>query len=224
MELDDFPRATNDALPSLGQLLKHVGDVRKETTGDGGETLAHHTCEIFDASLEPHSLPFVLSFNNLTYSVKVRHKFSLSGMLSSCNNRLSIATASDPISGGEIFFSKTRTLLNDISGEARFTEAFNATMLPIREHLLTVNVGEADRDVKFVIFWTSTFSASAARSACSSSFPFSLKDTCEILLYLEAKMQVCGGAALMGSLQQPMWTKGIAFPNKGLSLTDIHIC
>ncbi|KAM1861939.1 hypothetical protein ACFX14_002459 [Malus domestica] len=32
-------------------------------------------------------------------------------------------------------------------------------------------------------------------------------------------MQACGGAAVMGSLQQPTWTKGIAFPNKGLSFT-----
>ncbi|TQE09736.1 hypothetical protein C1H46_004693 [Malus baccata] len=31
---------------------------------------------------------------------------------------------------------------------------------------------------------------------------------------MEAKMQACGGAAVMGNLQQPIWTKGIAFPNK----------
>ncbi|KAM1103968.1 hypothetical protein ACFX1X_012668 [Malus domestica] len=72
MELDDFPRATHGASPSLSQLLKHVGDVRKETTSDGGETLAHHALDISDASLEPRSLPFVFSFSNLTYSVKVR--------------------------------------------------------------------------------------------------------------------------------------------------------
>lgn len=29
-------------------------------------------------------------------------------------------------------------------------------------------------------------------------------------------MQACGGAAVMGSLQQPTWTKGTIFPNKGL--------
>ncbi|PQQ19890.1 serine hydroxymethyltransferase 3 chloroplastic-like [Prunus yedoensis var. nudiflora] len=32
-----------------------------------------------------------------------------------------------------------------------------------------------------------------------------------------AKMQACGGAAVMGSLQQPTWTKGTTFPNKRLS-------
>ncbi|KAM1301361.1 hypothetical protein ACFX2H_012406 [Malus domestica] len=72
MELDDFPRATHGASPLLSQLLKHVDDVRKETTSDGGETPAHHALDISDASLEPRSLPFVLSFSNLTYSVKVR--------------------------------------------------------------------------------------------------------------------------------------------------------
>ncbi|TQD79866.1 hypothetical protein C1H46_034580 [Malus baccata] len=30
-------------------------------------------------------------------------------------------------------------------------------------------------------------------------------------------MQACGGAAGMGSLQQPTWTKGTIFPNKGLT-------
>ncbi|KAL6276571.1 serine hydroxymethyltransferase 3 chloroplastic [Prunus yedoensis var. nudiflora] len=30
-------------------------------------------------------------------------------------------------------------------------------------------------------------------------------------------MQACGGAAVMGSLQQPTWTKGTTFPNKRLS-------
>ncbi|XP_021830936.1 serine hydroxymethyltransferase 3, chloroplastic-like [Prunus avium] len=29
-------------------------------------------------------------------------------------------------------------------------------------------------------------------------------------------MEACGGAAVMGSLQQPSWTKGTIFPNKGL--------
>ncbi|KAM1708153.1 hypothetical protein TB1_001224 [Malus domestica] len=119
MELNDFPRPANGASPSLGQLLKHVGDVRKDVTGDGGETPAHHALDISDASLEPRSLPFVLSFNNLTYSVKIRRKFSLSGMLSGSNNLLGPATASDPVCGGDNLFTRTKTLLNDITGEAR---------------------------------------------------------------------------------------------------------
>lgn len=119
MELDDFPRASHGASPSLGQLLKHVGDVRKEATGDGGETPLHHqVLDLGDDSLEPRSLPFVLSFTNLTYSVKMRRKFSLSGMFSGERNRLGAATLSEP-EGGERLFTRTKTLLNDISGEAR---------------------------------------------------------------------------------------------------------
>uniref|UniRef100_A0A7C9ALT6 Adenosinetriphosphatase n=1 Tax=Opuntia streptacantha TaxID=393608 RepID=A0A7C9ALT6_OPUST len=74
--------------PTLGQLLKRVGDARKEATGD--ETPVHH--HAIAMSPEPRALPFVLRFSNLTYSVKVRRKFRQ---------------------------AQTKTLLNDISGEAR---------------------------------------------------------------------------------------------------------
>ncbi|KAJ8420210.1 hypothetical protein Cgig2_017697 [Carnegiea gigantea] len=74
--------------PTLGQLLKRVGDVRKEVTGD--ETPVHH--HAIAMSPEPRALPFVLRFSNLTYSVKVRRKLRQ---------------------------AQTKTLLNDISGEAR---------------------------------------------------------------------------------------------------------
>ncbi|KAM2248246.1 hypothetical protein ACFXTH_003017 [Malus domestica] len=40
-----------------------------------------------------------------------------------------------------------------------------------------------------------------------------------LLASMEAKMQACGRATVMGYLQQPTWTKGIAFPNKRLSFT-----
>ncbi|XP_050385486.1 ABC transporter G family member 6-like [Argentina anserina] len=121
MELDDFPRASHGASPSVGQLLKHVGDVRKEATGDGGETPLHHNHRILDMSdesLEPRTLPFVLSFTNLTYNVKIRRKFSLSGMFTSQRDHLGAATLSDPV-GGESLFTRNKTLLNDISGVAR---------------------------------------------------------------------------------------------------------
>ncbi|KZV26112.1 filamin A-interacting protein 1-like [Dorcoceras hygrometricum] len=87
----EMPRATA-ASPTLGQLLKCVGDVRKEVTGD--ETPVHQVVEM---SMEPRSLPFLLTFTNLTYSVKVDRK-------------LSLFRRGD---GG------TKTLLNNISGEAR---------------------------------------------------------------------------------------------------------
>lgn len=96
------------ASPTLGQLLKKVGDVRKEVTGD--ETPVHRVLEMGgdDAGGEPRSLPFVLSFTNLTYSVKVSRKMTLS-------RRHAAAVPA----AGENIFSKTKVLLNEISGEAR---------------------------------------------------------------------------------------------------------
>ncbi|CAM8967071.1 unnamed protein product [Rhodiola kirilowii] len=98
--------------PTLGQLLKRVGDARKEATGD--ETpVHHHAMDVSDtSSLEPRALPFVLSFNNLTYSVKIRRRMSFQSIF-----RREEAT-SDQIMG-ENLFTRTKTLLNNISGEAR---------------------------------------------------------------------------------------------------------
>ncbi|XP_051137947.1 ABC transporter G family member 6-like [Andrographis paniculata] len=85
--------------PTLGQLLKCVGDVRKEVAGD--ETPVHQVVEMGDAAVVPRAVPFVLSFNNITYSVKVRRRVNF------CfGRRAATATA-------------TKTILNDVSGEAR---------------------------------------------------------------------------------------------------------
>lgn len=92
--------------PTLGQLLKRVGDVRKEETGD--ETPVHQV--LVDIG-EPRSIPFALSFSNLTYSVKVRRKLALPGFMRGRRGA--------DLDGGESFFTRTKTLLNDISGEAR---------------------------------------------------------------------------------------------------------
>ncbi|KAK3232293.1 hypothetical protein Dsin_004174 [Dipteronia sinensis] len=115
MELGDFSSKPAGASPTLGQLLKRVGDVRKEATGD--ETpVHHHMLDLSDtSSVEHRSLSFVLSFNNLTYSVKDRRKMTLPSVL---RRRSAAATATDPVAG-ESLFSRTKTLLNDISGEAR---------------------------------------------------------------------------------------------------------
>lgn len=108
-------RATASSSPTLGQLLKQVGDVRKEVTGD--ETPVHEvTLEMTDSSIEPRSMPFLLSFNNLTYSVKVPRKMTIPTLFRR-RNRLGAAT-SDTVPG-ENLFTRTKTLLNDISGEAR---------------------------------------------------------------------------------------------------------
>uniref|UniRef100_A0A5B7CGA2 Putative ABC transporter G family member 6-like n=1 Tax=Davidia involucrata TaxID=16924 RepID=A0A5B7CGA2_DAVIN len=90
--------------PTLGELLK---------------TPAHEILNIGDTSLEPRSLPFVLSFSNLTYSVKIRRRMTFSAVFRLSNNRLAAAaTETEPVAG-ESLFTKTKVLLNDISGEAR---------------------------------------------------------------------------------------------------------
>ncbi|XP_030931473.1 ABC transporter G family member 6-like [Quercus lobata] len=111
MELSDSSIANTSASPTLAHFLKQVGDVRKEATGDGNETPVHQVLDLSDTSIESRPLPFVLSFSNLTYSVKVRRKMSLPSLISP--RRMSEPEV------GDGFFSSTKTLLNDISGEAR---------------------------------------------------------------------------------------------------------
>ncbi|KAJ0825887.1 hypothetical protein HanRHA438_Chr17g0808101 [Helianthus annuus] len=60
---------------TLGELLKYVGDIRKNVNGD--ETPTHSVVEMSETSNDPRSLPFVLSFNNLTYSVKIHSKMRI---------------------------------------------------------------------------------------------------------------------------------------------------
>ncbi|CAA2997647.1 ABC transporter G family member 6-like [Olea europaea subsp. europaea] len=110
----EMPGVGAPASPTLGHLLKVVGDMRKEVTGD--ETPVHQVLEMRENGMEPRSLPFVLSFNNLTYSVKVRRKMTWSSLIQGRN--ANAAAAADP-AAGEAFFTRTKVLLNDISGEAR---------------------------------------------------------------------------------------------------------
>ncbi|XP_020235302.1 ABC transporter G family member 6 [Cajanus cajan] len=121
MELDHLSRSSVSAeMPTLGQLLKHVGDARKEATGDGSQTPLHHALDITDdARINPSSLPFVLSFSNLTYSVKVRRKISLSTIFQRRRGGAATATVAGTPGVEESTFTRTKTLLNDISGEAR---------------------------------------------------------------------------------------------------------
>lgn len=65
-----------------------------------------------------HSLPFLLAFTNLYYSVKMPKKFAFLHSLSSCNRLASDTVASS----GDL--SRTKVLLNNISGEAREGEIF----------------------------------------------------------------------------------------------------
>ncbi|KAL8539052.1 hypothetical protein ACS0TY_000880 [Phlomoides rotata] len=104
MEMSRAP----DASPTLGHLLKCVGDVRKEDIGD--ETPVHQVLDVSDtSSVDPRSIPFVLSFSNITYSIKVSRKFSFPNLLR--------RRAADD--SGDTAFSSTKTILDDISGEAR---------------------------------------------------------------------------------------------------------
>ncbi|KAD2804908.1 hypothetical protein E3N88_38285 [Mikania micrantha] len=103
---DQQPPAS--ASPSLGELLKYVGDIRKDD-----DAPVHRVLEMSETSNEPRSLPFVLKFNNLTYSVKVRRKMAIPALFGG-RDRLG-----DRPVGTETMFSSTKDLLNDISGEAR---------------------------------------------------------------------------------------------------------
>ncbi|OVA09975.1 ABC transporter-like [Macleaya cordata] len=108
MELQ--PTGTTTGIsPTLGELLKRVEDAQNESRG---ETPVHH--QVLD--MEPRSVPFVLSFSNLTYSVKTRRKLTIPTCFRR-KNTLGVP-AGDPI-GIQSKFSNTKTLLNDISGEAR---------------------------------------------------------------------------------------------------------
>ncbi|NP_001353404.1 ABC transporter G family member 8 [Solanum lycopersicum] len=88
--------------PTFAQLLNNVGD---DVTGDetGGSV---HQILTMELPLQ-QSIPFVLSFSNLTYSVRVRRK-NIFPAMSGRRNRTD-----------EPRCTRTKVLLNDISGEAR---------------------------------------------------------------------------------------------------------
>ncbi|KAG4916281.1 hypothetical protein JHK87_053838 [Glycine soja] len=98
MELVQPPTRTRSR--TLGDLLKRVEDAQNDTP------LAppHH---VLDLSSSSATHPFVLSFTNLTYNVNLRRKFTF----------FPATTASAP--DHETKPNGTKTLLNDISGEAR---------------------------------------------------------------------------------------------------------
>lgn len=122
MELEDFSRSglgyrMDGPSPTLGELLKRVGDARSVSGGGGeeGETPTHQILELTGTSVGQRSVPFTLSFNNLTYSVKTQRKLTLPSFLCRKNR---LATTTDPVETiGKL--TRTKTLLDDISGEAR---------------------------------------------------------------------------------------------------------
>ncbi|XP_043705401.1 ABC transporter G family member 6-like [Telopea speciosissima] len=122
MEVESLSRNPNSGSfgvsPTLGELLKRVGDVQ-----NGNETPNHQVLEMTDGGLglEPRSLPlpFVLSFSNLTYSIKNRRKMRFPNCFGRTRSKL--GAAGDPVleSDNNNYSSNAKIILNDISGEAR---------------------------------------------------------------------------------------------------------
>ncbi|KAM7526280.1 hypothetical protein LguiA_016182 [Lonicera macranthoides] len=97
-ELQDLNRRPKHHVsPTLGELLQRVGDASTNNTPD------HQVLHFNDPAPPPVSSPFVLSFTNLTYSVKARRKITLP----KCLRRTATCSLN------------TKVLLNDISGEAK---------------------------------------------------------------------------------------------------------
>ncbi|KAJ0979407.1 hypothetical protein J5N97_014881 [Dioscorea zingiberensis] len=96
--------------PTLGELLKRVGDA-----GSVAEDSPPHFDVELGGNLSGRPPPFVLSFTDLSYSVKIRKP------LWSFNFRRSSRLATDPTGAPPALPppGKTKTLLDSISGEAR---------------------------------------------------------------------------------------------------------
>uniref|UniRef100_A0A1J3K3M3 ABC transporter G family member 1 n=2 Tax=Noccaea caerulescens TaxID=107243 RepID=A0A1J3K3M3_NOCCA len=94
---------------TLGQLLKNVSDVRKVAIGD--ETPVHESLNRDDDYDLNRTVPFVLTFDNLTYNVSVRRKLKFRDLIPRRKTEdPEIALTGRP---------NTKTLLNNISGETR---------------------------------------------------------------------------------------------------------
>ncbi|KAH7843606.1 hypothetical protein Vadar_018713 [Vaccinium darrowii] len=103
MELQELTRRPkHNVSPTLGELLRLVGDAQT----DSDASPDHHVLEVSN----PTSCPFVLAFNNLTYSVKVPRKMTAPA----CFRRRREHELPD-----SIVETNTKILLNDVSGEAR---------------------------------------------------------------------------------------------------------
>lgn len=109
MEVEEFSRKPRHSVSvTLGELLKRVGDSAEEKEK---HQVLQHGNHINFASTTPSSFPFVLSFHNLSYSVKVKSKMALPKFLRR-------GVKSDDLPSG----NNMKVLLNDISGEARESE------------------------------------------------------------------------------------------------------
>nr|GMD59639.1 ABC transporter G family member 20-like [Ipomoea batatas] len=113
MELQELTRRPRHSVSmTLGELLHRVGDSAGERPNNGAAANDHRVLQLYDPVPYPSSFPFVLSFHNLSYSVKVRRKMAVPAWL----GRRTAETAAAPPSPAE---NDVKVLLDDISGEAR---------------------------------------------------------------------------------------------------------
>ncbi|KAL6998280.1 ABC transporter G member 6 [Sarracenia purpurea var. burkii] len=111
MELQEFSgRPKHTMSPTLAELFQLVGDGRRGTELND-ESPAH---QVLDVRNDPTSVPFVLSFNNLTYSVKTRRKMTLP-LCFRKTTELDLPENMEERSKD----CNRKVLLNDVSGEAR---------------------------------------------------------------------------------------------------------
>ncbi|KAM1352858.1 hypothetical protein ACFX13_033293 [Malus domestica] len=110
MELMDFNPRPRGLKPTLAELLQWVRDAESPNNSPHDHVLQLG----YGCTSVPSSYPFVLSFTNLTYSVKVRRKMTL---VPSCFKRKR-KTAEIKL-GMDNNNTNTKVLLNRISGEAR---------------------------------------------------------------------------------------------------------
>ncbi|MCL7031936.1 hypothetical protein MKW94_001045 [Papaver nudicaule] len=114
------PTKHNSISPTLGELLKRVEDAQNVNSNNNGRSMnpnQEHRVTL-DHLEQPRTVPpFVLSFNNLTYSVKTSRKITLP----SCFRRKDTLGMVNGANGEthQRKPSNMKTLLNDISGEAR---------------------------------------------------------------------------------------------------------
>ncbi|XP_073044428.1 ABC transporter G family member 6-like [Primulina eburnea] len=109
MELQEFSTRKPEQIRSnrLGELFQHVGDSTMESS--------HQILNVQEPIFQPASLPFILSFQNLTYSVKERRQ-----IVPEFFSRSDPTIAHESLSGNSLEDkSRMKVLLNEISGEAR---------------------------------------------------------------------------------------------------------
>lgn len=117
-ELQEFrPNSRHRQNVTLGELLKRVEDAQAHINTPPNHH--HSVLELgYPCSSLPPLYPFVLSFNNLTYSVKVGSKMPFPSCLAREDSTAGGVRTESSRDDDEMI-SKTKTLLNSISGEAR---------------------------------------------------------------------------------------------------------